>query len=263
MINHHRRWIAPFQDFAAVFPQRCARVLSSNNEVRRALDRWREKGRKEHSGGKCVRDERKKNSRGEVEIASETGTPLIHHCKAVFRGRADILFTFIPTFRSRWGSEDVVELGMERGGGACIYRGESSGERWIYPDTEIFASMLSTITHRTSSTEGRAIFQATAGGYVYRVTCMHPYTRSRGLHVHGQTPKEKTNPRARIWRDCSRACKRDTDGSNFRGIRHVLVSSFPLYACTPTCNQIVSRRWRRAARPWTPIRAPRKWKDDA
>lgn len=91
-----------------------------------------------------------------------------------------------------------MELGMEQGGGACIYRGESSGERWIYPDTEIFASMLSTITHRTSSTEGRAIFQATAGGYVYRVTCMRPYTRSRGLHVHGQTPKEKTNPRARI-----------------------------------------------------------------
>lgn len=108
---------------------------------------------------------------------------MIHHCKAVFRGRADILFTFIPTFRSRWGSEDVVELGMERGGGrgVCVYlyRGESSGERWIYPDTEIFASMLSTITHRTSSTEGRAIFQATVGGYVYRVTCMRPYTESR------------------------------------------------------------------------------------
>ena len=42
-----------------------------------------EKGREEHSGRKCVRDERKKNSRGgEVEIASETGTPLIHHCKS-------------------------------------------------------------------------------------------------------------------------------------------------------------------------------------
>lgn len=36
----------------------------------------------------------------------------------------------------------------------------------IYPDTEIFASMLSTITRRTSSGERRAIFQATAG-YVY------------------------------------------------------------------------------------------------
>lgn len=46
--------------------------------------------------------------------------------------------------RMSWNSGDG------RGGGVCVYlyRGESSGERWIYPDTEIFASMLSTITHR-------------------------------------------------------------------------------------------------------------------
>lgn len=131
--------------------------------------------------------------------------PLIHHCKAVFRGRADILFTFIPTFRSRWGSEDVVELGMERGtegcvrARVCIYGGESSGERWIYPDTEIFASMLSTITHRTSSTEGRAIFQATAGVTCIGLRACAPIRESR-VHVHEQTPRENQSSRSYLTR---------------------------------------------------------------
>lgn len=41
---------------------------------------------------------------------------------------------------------------------APSHRAENRG---IHPDTEIFAPMLSTITHRTSSRERRAIFQGT------------------------------------------------------------------------------------------------------
>lgn len=98
---------------------------------------------------------------------SKTETPPIHRRRAVFRGRADILFTFIPTFRSRWEPEDVGGTRGPYKDEGCIHGGESREERWIYPDTEIFASMLSTITHRTSSMERRAIFQATLS-YVYR-----------------------------------------------------------------------------------------------
>lgn len=64
--------------------------------------------------------------------------------------------------------------GMKRDEGVSI--GPNLRNRRIYPDTEIFASMLSTITRRTSSRERRAIFQATAG-YVY--TRAHIYTRAR------------------------------------------------------------------------------------
>jgi len=52
-------------------------------------------------------------------------------------------------------------FGMKRDEGVSI--GPNLRNTGIYPDTEIFASMLSTITRRTSSRERRAIFQATAG----------------------------------------------------------------------------------------------------
>lgn len=63
-------------------------------------------------------------------------------------------------------------FGMKRDEG--VSRAESAGNTGIYPDTEIFASMLSTITRRTSSRERRAIFQATAG-YVHIYTYMYMY----------------------------------------------------------------------------------------
>lgn len=71
-----------------------------------------------------------------------------------------------------------------------MYPGPNLRNTGIYPDTEIFASMLSTITRRTSSRERRAIFQATAG-YI-RI-----YTRTRTrtcqtLETHVREGEEKT-----------------------------------------------------------------------
>lgn len=98
--------------------------------------------------------------------------PLIRHRKAAFRERTDILFTFIPSeldgdLRMSWCS------GMKRDEVVSI--GPNLRNRGIYPDTEIFASMLSTITRRTSSRERRAIFQATVQvTYVYTARAHSP-----------------------------------------------------------------------------------------
>lgn len=155
--------------FAAV--SRVRGILSSNNEVWPAPDSWQEKeGRNTVEENAFVTRERRiLESRDCERTRVKQGpfdTPLQSRLSRTCR-HPIYIYTHLPV---SMGPEDVVEFRVEQGW-ECIYRSESSGERWIYPDTEIFASMLSTITHRTSSTEGRAIFQATAG-YVYRVTYM-------------------------------------------------------------------------------------------
>lgn len=60
---------------------------------------------------------------------------------------------------SRGASSVQARIAEERSGGlGCPYIRVRCGT-YIDPDTEIFAPMLSTITHRTSSRERRAIFQ--------------------------------------------------------------------------------------------------------
>lgn len=157
--------------------------------------------------------------------------------------------------RMSWNSGDG------RGGGVCVYlyRGESSGERWIYPDTEIFASMLSTITHRTSSTEGRAIFQATVGGYVYRVTCMRPYTDREGCTYTGKRKPILVHVYDAIARVCANATLM---ARIFVEFVTYLFHPSPLYTCTHRqYNQIVSRV--RVGGGAMLDLDPRKWRDDA
>ena len=198
-------------------------VLSSNNEVWPALDSWQGKEERNtvEENALVTRERRILGSRDCEQTRVKQGpfdTPLQSRLSRTCR-HPIYIYTYLPVSIGVWGCRGTQG---GTGGRGCIYRGESSGERWIYPDSEIFASMLSTITHRTSSTEGRAIFQATAG-YVYRVTYVRLYTNLR-VAVHARMPRE-SQPCVCIWHDCSRACKRDTDASNFREICHVLVLS--------------------------------------
>lgn len=72
----------------------------------------------------------RRRQRLRAKIVAKIRMPLIRRRKAAFRGRSDILFTFIPTFGVGWGFEDVTVFRNEEGRG-CIRRAESAEQRDI------------------------------------------------------------------------------------------------------------------------------------
>lgn len=156
-----------------------------------------------------VRQRRLRTNRSENQNAFDT--PL---CKAAFLADVQTFYLHLyPPSRLDGGLRMSQYFGMKRDEGVSI--GPNLRNTGIYPDTEIFASMLSTITRRTSSRERRAIFQATAGYVrIYTYTCT--YTYSPTLETHVRENEEK--PASVCWHlehlpnaIRSRACTRDSD----------------------------------------------------
>ena len=150
----------------------------------------------------------------EAKTKNTFDTPL---CKAAFLADVQTFYLHLyPPSRLDGGLRMSQYFGMKRDEGVSI--GPNLWNTRIYPDTEIFASMLSTITRRPSSRERRAIFQATAGYvhiYTYIYICI--YIHSPTLETHVCEDEEKTGscmlalgthlPNAIR----SRACTRDSD----------------------------------------------------
>lgn len=133
-------------------------------------------------------------------------------CKAAFLADVQTFYLHLyPPSRLDGGLRMSQYFGMKRDEAISI--GPNLRSTGIYPDTEIFASMLSTITRRTSSRERRAIFQATAG-YVR----IYTYTYTLLANPWDTRTRERGENRLLCWHlehlpnaICSRACTRDSD----------------------------------------------------
>jgi len=125
----------------------------------------------------------------EAKTKNTFDTPL---CKAAFLADVQTFYLHLyPPSRLDGGLRMSQYFGMKRDEGVSI--GPNLWNTRIYPDTEIFASMLSTITRRTSSRERRAIFQATAGYvhiYTYIYIYIYIYTRQLLRHTYARTRRK-------------------------------------------------------------------------
>lgn len=146
-----------------------------------------------------------------VQTEANIKMPLICRCakppfSRMYR-HSIYIYIHLPDWMGVWECHSISEWR-----GTRVYPGPNLRNTGIYPDTEIFASMLSTITRRTSSRERRAIFQATAGYIrIYTRTHIRQFLR----HMYTGTRRK---PTSLCWHlehlpnaIRSRACTRDSD----------------------------------------------------